>query len=212
MPTRLSIPSLLAGCAALMSTLSGGAALAEKTTTRPGFVSKDVYRARLGAPVSHSREIVSFNKTTGSTWTDTNVQQVMLWNGPAQGTKAGKPTGVRMALVPLAGTRDARLKGTKISGDLTQRGHDLVAAHLKAKGLAGTIELGDFMPQSGRLSQHPVSRASGNLRYTVTDASGQKVRYLVAVHPMQMQRGNDRGILGEVFRDKDSYGQDTVRK
>jgi hypothetical protein len=106
------------------------------------------------------------------------------------------------------------LEQTKISGNLAKAGEKLVRAHLKAQGLTGSIALGDHMassPREGeRLKQHPFTRDSGFIRYTVTERGGAQKRYLVWTNPQALASGKGK-MLGKVTLDMDWYGQKPLR-
>ncbi len=160
-----------------------------------------------------------------------DFEKVTVWQGRERGPGARAswrgPYGVRLAIVPADRkdklTPDQLVAKTRVSADLTEAGKEKVAAHLAAKGLkVKSIQLGDFVAPSKnpydhhtRLSQKPVSRENGFLRYTVTFADGTKSRYEVvtiarnligdytsAKNSTKVPAGK---LLGKVFADKDGY-------
>ena len=123
-----------------------------------------------------------------------DFEKLVVWQGLERGpgAKAAQgPAGVRLAIVPADKakklTPDQLVARTRISTDLTRAAQNKVAGYVRSQGLTPTsIKLGDFMPpaknsydQHLRLSQKPISRANGFLRYTVTLSDGTKRRYEV---------------------------------
>jgi hypothetical protein len=160
-----------------------------------------------------------------------DFEKIAVWQGRERGPGARSnwkgPYGVRLAIVPADRndklTPDQLVARTRVSTDLTQAGADKVVAHLRAKGVAvRSIQLGDFVApyknhydHHARLSQKPVSRENGFLRYTVTLADGSKRRYEVVTIASNLV-GNYTSaknstkvpaakLLGSVFADKDVY-------
>jgi hypothetical protein len=160
-----------------------------------------------------------------------NFEKLAVWEGRERGPGARGnwkgPRGVRLAIVPVDKaeklTPDQLVARTRVSRDLTQAGQDKVARHLRAQGRSvEKIQLGDFVPGAKnyydhhvRLSQKPISRANGFLRYTVTFSDGSKRRYEVETIARNLV-GNYTSarnsakvpaskLLGGVFADKDVY-------
>ena len=178
-------------------TLTGSLALAERTTTQPGRVAKDAFKRQTGKQIDHTLE------------TRDHRNVVLGWDGPARG-----PGATRAYLMVVKGGADheSMVANTVISKDLAASGAGLVREHMKALGLSGKIELGDHLAKHAevydhtRLAQQPVSREAGSLRYTVTEANGTQHRFLVRVNTQNLLSGST-GVLGQVVRDNDSYGQ-----
>ncbi len=160
-----------------------------------------------------------------------DFEKVVVWQGRERGPGSHQnwkgPYGVRLAIVPADRkdklTPDQLVAKTRVSTDLTKAGEEKVAAHLSAKGLkVKSIQFGDFMPalkneysKKARLSQKPISRESGFLRYTVTFQNGSKRRYEVEtiarglIGSYTSAKNSTKvaaaKLLGPVFADKDSY-------
>jgi hypothetical protein len=197
--------TLLSLCAASLGLSTP--ALAASKTIQPGLVGKAAFEKKTGQRLDHSHEVYSF----------ANGQHELVWGwqGPKNG---GRAANAFMMIVPRGKDRGTMLKETKISGDLAGQGAEQVRRHLTAQGLTGKIELGDTTPAQPhhydkttfRLSQAPVTRDSGFLRYTVTDGAGVQKRYLVETNPRALVTGNG-SVFGKVFLDTDSYGQKPVK-
>ena len=160
-----------------------------------------------------------------------NFEKVTVWQGRERGPGAHSnwkgPYGVRLAVVPADRkdklTPKQLVARTRVSQDLTDAGRKKVERHLRAKGIsAKKIQLGDFVkpPRNpydnhARLSQKPISRENGFLRYTVTLSDGSKRRYEVETIARNLVgKGTNATsslkipaarLLGKVFADKDSY-------
>jgi len=171
-------------------------AFAQRTSKQAGWVAKDAFQKQTGGKLDRTREVYSSQRAGG--------EVVLGWKGPARGPGA---RGAYLMVVP-SGSRGQMVRGTKISKDLERAGADLVSKHLAKNGLpAGKIQYGDHVTtgRGGELLQRPVSRDSGYLRYTVTEASGTQHRYLVTTNPTALVKGGR--VLGKVFMDTDTYGQ-----
>jgi hypothetical protein len=211
-------------------------ALAARTTKNPTFTARRAYQQAIqretgklltGGKV-HAHDAYYLGWTKGNDWTfgekkdpGLDYQKTVAWQGPERGPAircAAGPFNVRLLLVPAAkDLSPAQLVGkTLVSSDLTQLGADQVKAHLLTKGLAPvSVRLGDFSKpihyeygntKRDRLSQKPVSRASGYLRYSVEFADGTLGRYLVRTNSQNLAKGQDgRALLGKVFADTDVY-------
>ncbi len=160
-----------------------------------------------------------------------DFEKIVIWQGAERGPGAKKvsqgPASVRVAIVPADKkqklTPDQLVAKTRISRDLTRAGQNKVGAYVRSQGLTPvSIKLGDFMPpaknsydQHLRLSQKPISRANGFLRYTVTLSDGSKRRYEVETIASNLVGGYVSArnstkvpaakLLGAVFGDKDGY-------
>jgi hypothetical protein len=159
-----------------------------------------------------------------------DFEKVVIWQGAERGPGAKQApgsSGVRVAIVPADKkqklTPDQLVARTRISRDLTRAGQNKVGAYVRSQGLTPiSIKLGDYMKpskneydQHERLSQKPISRANGFLRYTVTLSDGSKRRYEVETIASNLV-GNYTSaknstkvpadkLLGSVFGDKDVY-------
>jgi len=227
--TMLFVSSILALALVQSTALAGG-------SKNPTFVARRAYQETIKRETGklltgnrlHAHDVYYLGWTKGNDWTFDNTkkagldyQKTVAWQGPERGPAiraAAGPFNVRLLLVPAAEnqTREQMVAQTLVSSDLTQLGADKVKAHLRKKGLvAASVRLGDFTtPQHyeynnikrDRLSQKPISRASGYLRYTVEFADGTLGRYLVRTNSQNLTKGRDgAALLGKVFADTDLY-------
>jgi hypothetical protein len=195
---------LSALCALLTATI-GGSAFAGKPPTEANRVAKAAFAAKSKGKIDHAHEVYSFDNG--------KKEFVMGWNGATTGPGA---KGAYMMVVPTGKDSASMVRETKISKNLAGEGKALVRAHLNAEGLSGRIDLGDHMAKQAtnfdhpRLRQHPFTRDSGFLRYTVTPKSGEQKRYLVPTNPGALVSGKGK-LLGKVQLDTDRYGQKPLR-
>lgn len=199
---------------------------AARTTTQTSWTARRAFQERLQTETGawKSGDQVHANQTYPAIWRGKayvgnavaadpakkyDYYKAVVWEHDARGPGAASgrgPADIRVAVVPATEglTAAQKVARTILSPNLTRDGAARVREHLAGGPAIKSIQLGDFVTKPGdRLAQRPVTRESGNLRYTVTFHDGTQRRYLVETDAKALVDG--KPVLGKVFADKDSY-------